>query len=50
MWAGAALSEEWRKAEIFFYGGVESYSMVPYVLRDARWRARMMHKTMEDSI
>ena len=34
MWADAALSVEWRKVEIGLYGGRESYSMAPYVLRD----------------
>lgn len=46
----ATLMVKWGEAEIILCGGVESYSTAPYVLRDARWGARLMHKTMEDSI
>lgn len=46
----AALMVKWGEAEIVLCGGVESYSTAPYVSRDARWGARLMHKTMEDSI
>ena len=38
------------EADIILSGGVESYSTSPYVLRDARWGARLMHKKMEDAI
>jgi acetyl-CoA C-acetyltransferase len=46
----ASLQVKWGESEIVLCGGVESYSTAPYVLRDARWGARMMHKTMYDSI
>jgi acetyl-CoA C-acetyltransferase len=46
----AAQQVKWGEADIILCGGVESYSTAPYVLRDARWGARLMHKTMEDSI
>ncbi len=46
----AALMVKWGEAEVILCGGVESYSTAPYVSRDARWGARLMHKTMEDSI
>jgi len=38
------------QADVILCGGVESYSTAPYVIRDARWGARLMHKTMEDAI
>jgi acetyl-CoA C-acetyltransferase len=37
-------------ADIVLCGGVESYSTAPYVIRKARWGARLMHQQMEDSI
>lgn len=46
----ASLLVKWGEAEIILCGGVESYSTAPYVLRDARWGARLMHKTMSDAI
>jgi acetyl-CoA C-acetyltransferase len=46
----AAQQVKWGEADIILCGGVESYSTAPYVLRDARWGARLMHKSMEDSI
>jgi len=46
----ASLLVKWGEAETVLCGGVESYNTAPYVLRDARWGARMMHKTMYDSI
>ncbi|MBN2568812.1 MAG: thiolase family protein [Deltaproteobacteria bacterium] len=46
----AAQQVKWGDADIILCGGVESYSTAPYVLRDARWGARLQHKTMEDSI
>lgn len=46
----ASLMIKWGEAEIILCGGVESYSTAPYVLRDARWGARLMHKQMDDSI
>lgn len=46
----ASLMVKWGEADIILCGGVESYSTAPYVLRDARWGARLMHKQMEDSI
>lgn len=46
----ASLLVKWGEAETVLCGGVESYSTAPYVLRDTRWGARMMHKTMYDSI
>jgi len=46
----AAAQIKLGEADIILSGGVESYSTAPYVLRDARWGARLMHKQMEDSI
>jgi len=46
----AAQQVRWGEADIILCGGVESYSTAPYVLRDARWGARLMHKNMYDSI
>jgi acetyl-CoA C-acetyltransferase len=46
----SALMVRWSESEIILCGGVESYSTAPYVLRDARWGARLMHKAMEDAI
>ena len=37
-------------AEIVVAGGVESMSSAPYVLKDARWGARLQHKEMTDSL
>ncbi|MBN1830462.1 MAG: thiolase family protein, partial [Deltaproteobacteria bacterium] len=48
--ANAAVQINAGLAEVILCGGVESYSTAPYVIRDARWGARLMHKTMEDSI
>lgn len=46
----AAQQVKWGEADIILCGGVESYSTAPYVLRDARWGARLAHKNMYDSI
>ncbi|MBE9570883.1 MAG: thiolase family protein [Proteobacteria bacterium] len=46
----AAQQVRWGADDIILCGGVESYSTAPYVLRDARWGARLMHKKMEDTI
>ena len=46
----AAVQIKWGEADIILSGGVESYSTAPYVIRDARWGARLMHKKMEDAI
>lgn len=46
----AAQQIKFGAADIILCGGVESYSTAPYVLRKARWGARLMHQTMEDSI
>jgi len=46
----ASLMVKWGEADVILCGGVESYSTAPYVSRDTRWGARLMHKTMEDAI
>lgn len=46
----ASLLVKWGEAEIILCGGVESYSTAPYVSRDTRWGARLMHKQLDDSI
>ncbi|MBN1828731.1 MAG: thiolase family protein [Deltaproteobacteria bacterium] len=46
----ASMAVRLGEADIIVCGGVESYSTAPYVFREARWGARLMHKTMEDSI
>jgi acetyl-CoA C-acetyltransferase len=42
IWAG--------QADAILAGGVESMSNAPYVLMDARWGARLMHKQMTDGL
>jgi len=37
-------------AEIVITGGVESMSTAPYVLKDARWGARLQHGEMTDAL
>ncbi|HCX59083.1 MAG TPA: acetyl-CoA C-acyltransferase, partial [Candidatus Cloacimonas sp.] len=36
------------EAEIVIAGGSENMSQIPYILKDARWGARMGDKTMMD--
>ncbi|MCP4678251.1 MAG: acetyl-CoA C-acetyltransferase [Deltaproteobacteria bacterium] len=38
------------EGEVFIAGGVESMSSAPYILPDARWGARLMHKQMVDAV
>ena len=46
----AAAQIKWGEADIILSGGVESFSTAPYISRDTRWGARLMHKKMEDTI
>ncbi len=38
------------EGDVFLAGGVESMSSAPYILPDARWGARLMHKQMVDAV
>jgi len=44
----AAMMIACEEAEIVVAGGTENMSQIPYVLKDARWGARMGDKTMMD--
>lgn len=44
----AAMMIACGEAEIVVAGGTENMSQIPYILKDARWGARMGDKTMED--
>lgn len=48
--AEAVMEIQTGYAEVVVAGGTESISQLPYYVRDARWGARMGHKTFEDGV
>lgn len=48
--AGAVMEIQTGQADVVVAGGAESISQLPYYIKDARWGARMGHKTFEDGV
>ena len=48
--ADAVLEVQTGQADVVVAGGVENISQLPYYVKDARWGARMGHKTFEDGV
>lgn len=48
--ADAVMEIQTGAAEVVVAAGAESISQLPYYVRDARWGARMGHKTFEDGV
>ncbi|HAX51309.1 thiolase family protein [Muricomes intestini] len=48
--ADAVLEIQTGQADVVVAGGVENISQLPYYVKDARWGARMGHKTFEDGV
>jgi len=48
--ADAVMEIQTGFADVVVAGGVENVSQLPYYVRDARWGARMGHKTFEDGV
>lgn len=48
--ADAVMEIQTGFADVVVAGGAESISQLPYYVRDARWGARMGHKTFEDGV
>ena len=48
--ADAGLEIQTGQADVVVAGGVENISQLPYYVKDARWGARMGHKTFEDGV
>lgn len=48
--AEAAMQIQTGHADVVVAGGVESISQLPYYVKEARWGARMGHKSFEDGV
>lgn len=48
--AEAVMEIQTGQADVVVAGGAESISQLPYYIKDARWGARMGHKTFEDGV
>ncbi|MDE7247716.1 MAG: thiolase family protein [Lachnospiraceae bacterium] len=48
--ADAVMEIQTGFADVVVAGGVENVSQLPYYVKDARWGARMGHKTFEDGV
>ena len=48
--AEAVMEIQTEQADVVVAGGAESISQLPYYIKDARWGARMGHKTFEDGV
>lgn len=48
--ADAVMEIQTGFADVVVAGGAESISQLPYYVKDARWGARMGHKTFEDGV
>lgn len=48
--ADAVMEIQTGQAEVVVAAGAESISQLPYYVRDARWGARMGHKSFEDGV
>lgn len=48
--AEAVMEIQTGQAEVVVAGGAENISQLPYYVKDARWGARMGHKTFEDGV
>lgn len=48
--ADAVMEIQTGQADVVVAGGTESISQLPYYIKDARWGARMGHKTFEDGV
>lgn len=48
--AEAVMEIQTGQAEVVVAGGTENISQLPYYVKDARWGARMGHKTFEDGV
>lgn len=48
--AEAVMEIQTGQAEVVVAGGTENISQLPYYVRDARWGARMGHKSFEDGV
>lgn len=48
--AEAVMEIQTGQADVVVAGGTESISQLPYYIKDARWGARMGHKTFEDGV
>ena len=48
--AEAVMEIQTCQADVVVAGGAESISQLPYYIKDARWGARMGHKTFEDGV
>lgn len=48
--ADAVMEIQTGFADVVVAGGTESISQLPYYVKDARWGARMGHKTFEDGV
>lgn len=48
--ANAVMEIQTGQADVVVAGGAESISQLPYYVRDARWGARMGHKSFEDGV
>ena len=48
--ANAVMSIQTGNADVVVAGGTENVSQLPYYVKDARWGARMGHKTFEDGV
>lgn len=48
--ADAVMEIQTGQADVVVAGGAENISQLPYYVKDARWGARMGHKTFEDGV
>ena len=48
--ANAVMSIQTGNADVVVAGGTENVSQLPYYVKEARWGARMGHKTFEDGV
>ena len=48
--AEAVMEIQTGQAEVVVAGGAENISQLPYYVKDARWGARMGHKSFEDGV
>lgn len=48
--AEAVMEIQTGQADVVVAGGAENISQLPYYVKDARWGARMGHKTFEDGV
>ncbi len=46
----AVMEIQTGQADVVIAGGTENISQLPYYIKDARWGARMGHKTFEDGV